>query len=275
MGNAVVHFEVMAQDKAKTTAFFSELFGWKINTDNPIGYGVIAHSDNYSQGGVGIGGGIFGDMPKGQDGVTFYVQVDDVETTLAQAERLGGKRLMGPETTEGGPTFGHILDPEGHWVGLFQKGSGDGAAKIAADAAPKGSPVVHFEVIGKDYATLSDFYGQLFGWKPNADNPMNYGVIAREDNLSTDGIGIGGGLMGMPPEMLGHSEGGHSDGGDSNGHVTWYVEVPDVETALVKAESLGGQRLNGPDTVPGGGPTLGQFADPEGHLIGLVQAGSM
>jgi len=265
MGNAVVHFEVMAQDKAKTTAFFSELFGWKVDTDNPIGYGVISHSDNHSQGGVGIGGGIFGDMPKGQDGVTFYVEVDDVETTLAQAERLGGQRLMGPESAEGGPTFGHVLDPEGHWIGLFQKGSGGEPARIAADAPAKGSPVVHFEVIGKDYATLSDFYGQLFGWKANADNPMHYGVIAREDNLTTDGIGIGGGLMGMPAEML----------GDSNGHVTWYVEVPDVEAALVKAESLGGQRLNGPDTVPGGGPTLGQFADPEGHLIGLVQAGSM
>ena len=144
MGNAVVHFEVMAQDKAKATAFFSELFGWKVDTDNPIGYGVIAHSDNHSAGGVGIGGGIFGDMPKGQDGVTFYVEVDDVESTLAQAERLGGTRLMGPESAEGGPTFGHILDPEGHWIGLFQKGSGGDPAKIPADAPAKGSPVVPF-----------------------------------------------------------------------------------------------------------------------------------
>jgi uncharacterized protein len=265
MGNAVTHFEVMAQDRKKLQAYYSDLFGWQFDTDNPIGYGVIAHSDNYSKGGVGIGGGIFGDMPPGQDGVTFYVVVDDIEATLRKAEELGGKRLMGPESAEGGPTFGHIHDPEGHWIGLFQKGSGGPAAKIPADAEPKGSPVVHFEVIGKDYATLSDFYGQLFGWKANADNPMNYGVIAREDNLTTDGIGIGGGLMALPPEMA----------GDSNGHVTWYVEVADVDAALAKAESLGGQRLHGPDTVPGGGPTLGQFADPEGHLIGLVQAGSM
>jgi len=43
-----------------------------------------------------------------------------------------------------------------------------------------------------------------------------------------------------------------------------------VEATLAKAESLGGKRLHGPDTVPGGGPTLGQLADPEGHLIGVV-----
>jgi uncharacterized protein len=265
MGNAVVHFEVMAQDHKKLTPFYTKLFGWKIDADNPMGYGVIAHSDNYSKGGAGIGGGIFGDMPPGQDGVTFYVEVDDIEATLKQAEALGGTRLMGPETAEGGPTFGHLHDPEGHWIGLFQKGSGGNAAQIPADAAPKGSPVVHFEVIGKDFATLDAFYGTLFGWKTDNNNPVGYGVIAREDNVNADGIGIGGGLMALPPEMA----------SESTGHVTWYVEVPDVEAAMARAQELGGQRLHGPDTVPGGGPTLGQIADPEGHLIGLVQAGSM
>ena len=265
MGNAVVHFEVMAQDRNKEMAFFGALFGWKFDTDNPIGYGVISHSDNHSKGGVGIGGGIFGDMPAGQDGVTFYVEVDDVEATLAQVEKLGGKRLYGPESADGGPTFGHLLDPEGHWVGLFQKGSGGPAARIAPDAPAKGSPVVHFEVIGTNLATLDEFYGTLFGWKLDTNNPVGYGVIAREDNLSADGVGIGGGMMALPPEM---AQG-------SNGHVTWYVEVPDVAAALARVEELGGKRLQGPDTVPGGGPTLGQFADPEGHLIGVVQAGSM
>jgi predicted enzyme related to lactoylglutathione lyase len=55
------------------------------------------------------------------------------------------------------------------------------------------------------------------------------------------------------------------------GHVTFYVEVPDVEAALAKAESLGGTRLMGPDEVPGMGIVLGHFSDPEGRLIGLVQ----
>jgi uncharacterized protein len=53
--------------------------------------------------------------------------------------------------------------------------------------------------------------------------------------------------------------------------VTFYVEVPDVEDALGNAESLGGTRLMGPEAVPGG-PVLGMFTDPEGHVIGVVQA---
>jgi predicted enzyme related to lactoylglutathione lyase len=262
MGNPVVHFEVMAQNRAELQKFYSDLFGWQLHSDNPLGYSVIAHSENHSTGGIGIGGGIYGDVDAEHSGVTFYVEVDDVAATLEQVEELGGTRLMGPEQYEGGPRFGHLLDPEGHWIGLFEKGTTAEPARIAADAERVGSPVVHFEVIGRDYATLESFYGALFGWKLDADNPVGYGLIAREDNLNADGIGIAGGMMALPPEML---------SGDEIGHVTWYVEVPDVEAALQKAEQLGGRRLNGPHTVPGGGPTLGQFADPEGHLIGLTQ----
>jgi uncharacterized protein len=119
-----------------------------------------------------------------------------------------------------------------------------------------GQPVVHFEVIGKDGAALRSYYSDLFGWQIDADNPMNYGIVQRDGNVSADGSGIGGGV-GQGPNGYG-------------GHVTFYIEVPDVEAALAKAERLGGTRVMGPeqimDTVE-----LGQFTDPEGHLIGVVK----
>ena len=54
------------------------------------------------------------------------------------------------------------------------------------------------------------------------------------------------------------------------GHMTFYVEVPDVEAALARAETLGGTRVFGPDTIMDN-MVLGQFLDPEGHVIGVVQ----
>ena len=42
--------------------------------------------------------------------------------------------------------------------------------------------------------------------------------------------------------------------------------------ALAKAEELGGNAVFGPGEVPGMGIVLGQFTDPEGHVIGLIQA---
>src|ERR1700710_1827897 len=122
-----------------------------------------------------------------------------------------------------------------------------------------GQPVVHFEVMGKDGPALQSFYTDLFGWKVDADNPMNYGVVQRDGNVSPDGVGIGGGV-GQAPE-------GYS------GHVTFYIEVPDVEAALAKAESLGGSRVMGPETITEG-ITLGQFLDSEGNVVGLTQSTS-
>jgi uncharacterized protein len=117
---------------------------------------------------------------------------------------------------------------------------------------------VHFEVIGKDGGKLRSYYSDLFGWEIHADNPMDYGTIAREGNTNADGAGIGGGV-GTGPEGY-------------EGHVTFYVEVPDVGASLDRAEQLGVCKVFGPDEIPGIGLTLGQFADPEGHVIGLVQS---
>jgi predicted enzyme related to lactoylglutathione lyase len=121
-----------------------------------------------------------------------------------------------------------------------------------------GQPVVHFEVIGKDGDKLQSYYAELFGWEVDANNPMNYGIVAREGNTNSEGIGIGGGV-GQGPEGY-------------DGHVTFYVEVPDVESALAQAERLGGTRVMGPES-PMEGLELGLFTDPEGHLVGLVRGG--
>ena len=120
-----------------------------------------------------------------------------------------------------------------------------------------GDPVVHFEVVGQDGPALQSFYSELFGWKISGDNPMNYGMVGREDNVNAEGIGIGGGVGQGPPGYP--------------GHVTFYVEVPDVEAALTRAESLGGTRMMGPEE-PMEGLVVGMFNDPEGHSIGVVKA---
>jgi predicted enzyme related to lactoylglutathione lyase len=120
-----------------------------------------------------------------------------------------------------------------------------------------GQPVVHFEVIGKDGDKLARYYSELFGWQIDVNNPLKYGTVEREGNTTSDGVGIGGGVGAAP------------DG--SAGNVTFYVEVPDIDATLKRAESLGGARLFGPDAIPGTDIVLGQFTDPEGHVIGLLQ----
>jgi uncharacterized protein len=124
-----------------------------------------------------------------------------------------------------------------------------------------GQPVIHFEIIGSDPDKLRSYYANLFGWEFDTDSPVapavseagNYGFVDRPD----DGAGIPGGVGG---------------GRGYEGHAIFYVGVPDVETALRKAESLGGTRAMGPDRAPGTDLVVGHFTDPEGHLIGLASA---
>ena len=121
-----------------------------------------------------------------------------------------------------------------------------------------GQPVVHFEVVGKDGEKLRNYYSELFGWKfGDTLGPTNYAVTPRDGNTNADGLGIGGGI-GTGPEGYG-------------GHVTFYVEVPDVEAALQKAESLGGTRMMGPEKMSEPPIEIALFSDPEGHVIGLVK----
>ena len=109
-------------------------------------------------------------------------------------------------------------------------------------------PVIHFEVTGKDGPALVSFYEKLFGWKTSAVEGMGYALVEKE------GDGIGGGI-------------GTSQDGTTS--VTFYVSVDDPQAALDKAESLGGKIVLPVMTIPGM-VTLGQFADIEGNVVGVV-----
>jgi predicted enzyme related to lactoylglutathione lyase len=126
-----------------------------------------------------------------------------------------------------------------------------------------GRPVVHFEILGAEDEVLHPFYSEMFGWEIDKNNPVGYGIVDRESNVNADGIGIGGGIMGTKG----------TDAPSDASYVTVYVEVPDVEAALVRAEELGGQRIMGPMSPPNA-PEIGMLSDPEGHLIGVITEGS-
>jgi uncharacterized protein len=120
MGQPVVHFEIIGKDGAKLRDYYSQLFDWDIDADNPMGYGMVTRDGNTDANGVGIGGGVAGG-PEGYDGhVTFYIEVPDVEAALAKAESLGGTRIMGPEKVMEQVELGQFSDPEGHMIGLVK-----------------------------------------------------------------------------------------------------------------------------------------------------------
>jgi hypothetical protein len=116
-----------------------------------------------------------------------------------------------------------------------------------------GNPVVYFEILANDPQKLRAFYHETFGWKIGPPTPGS-GIADYTQLEATDGYG---GIGALP-------QNGYP------GHVTFYIDVPDMAQALQDIKARGGEHMMGPDQVPGG-PIIGLFKDPGGHVIGLVQ----
>lgn len=124
MPNPVVHFEIITSDPDGLGEFYRNTFGWSVDAVGPGGGDVqkymIAKPLGGRQAESAIDGGI-GSAPAGYEGhVTFYIAVDDVDATLDDVEKNGGKRMIGPQQVPGGPIIALFVDPQGHTIGLVK-----------------------------------------------------------------------------------------------------------------------------------------------------------
>ena len=108
--------------------------------------------------------------------------------------------------------------------------------------------VIHVEVTGKDGPALQKFYSEVFEWDLDTNLPDGYGM-ARDESGFTSGIG---------PTRDG-----------SAGMVTFYVHSDDPAGTLRRAEELGGKVIM-PLTEVAPETTIALFADPEGHIVGIM-----
>lgn len=115
MANRISWFEIIGGDAATLHNFYSKMFGWNVDANNSMKYGLVSDAE------AGLGGGIGPDPEGGPGYVTFYVGVDDIKAAIAKAEKLGAKVVMPPTTIpEFNVTFALFSDPAGHVVGLTQ-----------------------------------------------------------------------------------------------------------------------------------------------------------
>lgn len=110
-------------------------------------------------------------------------------------------------------------------------------------------PIVHIEFSAKDAGAAGKFYADLFGWKIERDEAMDYVMFQAEP-------GPGGGFSKVGEQ------------GTEAGDVLVYVATDDIEASLAKAESLGGKTVAPKREIPGVG-WFGIFTDPTGNVVGL------
>ena len=109
MPNPIVHWEIAVKDYPTAKRFYSQLFDWAIDDNNPMNYGMVKSG--------GVDGGLFPASGKIPNYVTIYVQVDDLQKSLDKAVQPcppwdSGRRVG---------AFAMFGDPAGNAVGIFKR----------------------------------------------------------------------------------------------------------------------------------------------------------
>ena len=110
--------------------------------------------------------------------------------------------------------------------------------------------IAHIELSAKDRKVSKKFYAEVFEWKFQDYEEMNYTTFET-------GEGVGGGF---------------SPVGEDNpaGTVTVYIQTDDVTASLAKVTAAGGTVLMTEQEIPNVGK-FGTFRDPSGNMVGLVK----
>ncbi|MFO7587141.1 MAG: VOC family protein [Gemmatimonadota bacterium] len=245
-------YDLMTTDVPAAQAFYRSVAGWGVETWD-------AGEKPYPMWTVGerpIGGAM--DLPAEarEAGAPphwlAYVGVPDVDATTAQAAGLGATVLVAPMDIPTVGRFAVLCDPDGAVFAVFRPEgdmSGHGGAPAVGDVSWR-------ELIADDYAEAFAFYRELFGWE-----------VAEDMEMGADGIyriyGAGGpplgGMMNKEPGM-------------PVGAWLFYVRTDDLDAVLERVRAGGGEVLNGPMDVPGGG-RIAQCRDPQGAAFALHEVG--
>lgn len=117
MSNRISWLELASTDVPASAKFYADLFGWPIVRDEQMDYTMTAFEGEQTGVGFSRVDEAQGVMP---GSVLVYVDVADVDATIARAKELGAPILMDKMEI---PTVGWMAifgDPGGNRIGVMQ-----------------------------------------------------------------------------------------------------------------------------------------------------------
>jgi hypothetical protein len=248
-----IWYELMTTDPDGAKAFYDTVVGWDVEPQ-PAGdmdYRMIRRSDGGNAGGVLR---ITEDMAQhGAKPIWLgYINVADVDETVASIERAGGKTLM----THDIPNVGRIAmvsDPQGAPFYVMKPIPPADKPDMRSDVFSR-SAVQRCgwnELSTTDEKAARQFYGEQFGWTSDDFMPMGEIGDYRFFNQGDEMIGA---VFNTP---------------DGKPRWRFYFRVPSIAAAKEAVENNGGTVAMGPHQVPTGDWIVVGF-DPQGAEFALV-----
>lgn len=232
--------DLLTHDPAGSQAFYGGLFGWTFEDAVDIagaGASVIARLDGHDICGIV--------QQSGRPSCwRSWISVDDLDGSIERARSLGGELIREPVDISDGGRSASLRDPIGASFGLWESEGRIGARMVNEVGSWSWN-----ELVTKEPARATDFYGALFGWKSEQTAAPITRAILTLDRL------LIGGLHAPNP--------GESD--EPGWGVAFRVE--EVDAGAAHAERLGGRIYVTPMDIP-----VGRFAvvgDPQGTAVTL------
>jgi predicted enzyme related to lactoylglutathione lyase len=247
---AFVWHELMTSDPAAARTFYGSVVGWSAQHSPVPGmdYWMFKAEETPVCGLMSVP-----EEAKAQGARPMwvgYVGVDDVDAATEKVKNLGGVVYRPPADIPNIGRFAIIGDPQRTMLALFR------FANPMPGEPPAPGALGHVgwnELYAVDWEKAFAFYSEMFGWRKDQAIPMGangtYQLFAHGEHAI-------GGMMNKPAQMPMPAW-------------TFYFNVDDIDAAVERTKSGGGQIINGPMQVPGGS-WIAQALDPQGAMFALA-----
>jgi uncharacterized protein len=244
-----IWYELMTTDMEAAKAFYSKVVGW--GTENASMPGMAYTLFTVKS--ISVSGLMrlpeaanqLGEKPSW----IGYVGVENVDAAADRITRLGGVVHVPPQNIRNISRFSVIADPQMAALALLQWLTP--RREQPADLNAPGRIRWH-ELLADDGDKAFAFYRELFGWQKDDLDSETAGAY---QVFSAAGQTIGGMLT--KPETV------------PVPFWLYYFNVGDIDAAAKRVKAAGGEIVEGPLEVQGGGWIL-QCKDPQGAMFGLV-----
>lgn len=251
--------ELHTRDVQRAAAFYEKVVGWRAEAC-PSVPGGMQYTEWVRADGAHVGGmmampsGVPASVPSNWAG---YINVDDVEATVAKATKLGGRTITPPFDVPHVGRLAAIADPTGAVFHVI-KGVGDCGARV-----PQSVPgsFCWMELLTSDPEACKRFYGELLGWTPDVMKmpDMDYTLFWLPGADRAKKQGCVGGMMKILAEW-----------GAMPSNWLSYIMVDDVDAATKRVTANGGKVACEPQDIP----NVGRFSvsmDPTGATFALFK----
>jgi len=107
MGAPILEWQMVTTNPDQLARFYGDLFGWKVRTNNALGYRQIDTGEG------SLGGGLWPSPPSAHSCVQLFVGVPDVDASVSHATQLGARVIVPRTALPDGDEMAILADPCG------------------------------------------------------------------------------------------------------------------------------------------------------------------